>query len=371
MRNPSIDILRGIAILLMIQVHFVENLSQREASFAWLYDTSQFLGKFPAPLFTFLSGLSYCLWLRKQHSLGKSEREITLCTLRRGLLLFGAGIAFNVLVWLPEDTFNWDVLTLIGTSQIFLAFFRTLSNRSIAAICLGIVLASPALRAITDYPAYWEGNAYEYDFTLHDVVCGFFVDGYFPLFPWLAFPLSGYLVANQLYPAKNSPSQELDLSPWKWVAICALTAITLLVLGPKTWLGKADHYEQEVAEFPASIPYVSGMLGISMASLILLKRWVDPKWTSPKPTLILTILRRFSSFSLTVYVVHHMAHLWPMWIYGTLIEGEPTYFWQQATSTPAAIGLAILFTAVCYPCLVFLESLGGYDLEHFLRWASE
>ena len=35
-RYLSIDVLRDLAIMLMIQVHFVENLSPRESSFGWL-----------------------------------------------------------------------------------------------------------------------------------------------------------------------------------------------------------------------------------------------------------------------------------------------------------------------------------------------
>ena len=67
-RYLSIDVLRGVAIILMTQVHFVENLSPREPRSAWLYDVATFLGGLPAPLFTFVSGLSYALWLRKQEA---------------------------------------------------------------------------------------------------------------------------------------------------------------------------------------------------------------------------------------------------------------------------------------------------------------
>ena len=64
-RLASIDFLRAIAILLMIQVHFVENLSKREASSAALYDLSEVLGMLPAPVLTFMVGLSLWLWLRR------------------------------------------------------------------------------------------------------------------------------------------------------------------------------------------------------------------------------------------------------------------------------------------------------------------
>ena len=72
-RLASIDVLRAIAILLMVQVHFVENLSPREASSAALYDLSEALGMLPAPIFAFLVGLSLWLWLRRETGLGRRD----------------------------------------------------------------------------------------------------------------------------------------------------------------------------------------------------------------------------------------------------------------------------------------------------------
>lgn len=105
-RYLSIDILRGVAILLMIQVHFVDNLSSREIASGWLYDFSMLFGRVPAPLFAFVSGVSYGLWVRSQESRQRRDRDITRITLRRGLFLFVIGIVFNFCIWLPEETFN-------------------------------------------------------------------------------------------------------------------------------------------------------------------------------------------------------------------------------------------------------------------------
>src|SRR5438552_595261 len=123
----------------MIQVHFVDNLSPREPATAWLYDLSTGLGLVPAPLFTFVSGVSYCLWLRKQEAARRSDGDITKITVRRGLFLFGTGIAFNALVWLPEDTFNWDVLTLLGSSLLLLALVRNVPPGALALLCVAIL----------------------------------------------------------------------------------------------------------------------------------------------------------------------------------------------------------------------------------------
>ena len=54
-RYLSIDILRAVAILLMVQTHFVDDLSSKAASPSWLYDVSCWLGLWPAPC-------SPCFW---------------------------------------------------------------------------------------------------------------------------------------------------------------------------------------------------------------------------------------------------------------------------------------------------------------------
>ena len=228
----------GVAILLMVQVHFVGNLSPREPSSAWLYDASSWLGVLPAPLFTFVSGLSFCLWTRKQEKKGQSDEAITKVAIRRGLFLFGAGLALNVFVWLPEDTFDWDILTLLGASFLILAFARKLPTEVLAVICVMVLLLSPLLRDMADYSTYWEGLEYVPDLTLTDVLLGFFCNGYFPLFPWIIFPLSGFIIGDFL--ARGSLRALASLA-----AIgCGFTALAVLFhfLGDKLPAAMAEHY---------------------------------------------------------------------------------------------------------------------------------
>ncbi|MHC4627577.1 MAG: heparan-alpha-glucosaminide N-acetyltransferase domain-containing protein, partial [Planctomycetota bacterium] len=191
-RLVSVDVLRAIAILLMIQVHFVYNMSPREASTAALYDLSIVFGALPAPIFTFLAGLSLWLWLRRETALGRNELALSKVTLRRGLFLFGAGLAFAVFVWLPREVFDWDILTLIGASTLILLPMRKLPPRKLIALAILVLLVSPPLRTATDYASHWQGEEYIYTFTMRDVVLGFLLQGYFPLLPWIVFPLMGF-----------------------------------------------------------------------------------------------------------------------------------------------------------------------------------
>ena len=113
-RLASIDLLRALAIVLMTLVHFVENLAG-----SWDVVDGPFIGAnrywwmptgFAAPLFTFLSGVSYRLWADARLARGHDLEEISKITIRRGLFLILFGFAFNVLVWMPEDVFNLSLI---------------------------------------------------------------------------------------------------------------------------------------------------------------------------------------------------------------------------------------------------------------------
>jgi uncharacterized membrane protein len=132
-RQQSLDLLRTLAIALMVVVHFVENLSGTYgidggpligANGIWWLPTG-----FAAPFFTVLSGMNYRLWAAGQARRGCGDEVISKVTIRRGLFLFGIGLAFNVLVWLPEDTFNWDILTLTGSGLVAVDVVRRMPPR--------------------------------------------------------------------------------------------------------------------------------------------------------------------------------------------------------------------------------------------------
>ena len=365
MRYSSIDVLRGLAILLMIQTHFVENLSSRTDVHAWLYDLSTRLGMIPAPLFTLVSGASYSLWLRKQEAVRRRDADITWITLRRGAFLFALGMVFNVAVWLPEGTFNWDILTLIGTSLLLLAFARHLPPGVLVLICVMVLLLSPILRVASDYDSVWNLGDYDYDFTFEDVVSGFFVNGYFPLFPWIVFPFMGFLVSDALFPRPGRTA------PFPWwvastgVALIALASAGLLCQGMPGPLGK--HYLTGLTMYPASTCYVIGMLGLGMLGLLLLRRWVDQSTRITGTGRLLEFFRLFSAFSLTVYVLHHLVHVWPLWLYGAWMQNDPTHYWRTAVDTPTALLLALACIVVFYFGLRFLDRHPRYGLESLMR----
>ena len=119
-----------------------------------------------APIFTLLAGVSYYSWLTMQRDKGIDDCTISKRTVRRGLFLFGLGFAFNVFIWLPEDTFNWDILTFIGSALIFLNLIRKIPTEVLIFGILLVMILSLLFRLISDYYAFWINGYFEHDFSL-------------------------------------------------------------------------------------------------------------------------------------------------------------------------------------------------------------
>jgi|694.fasta_scaffold04687_5 uncharacterized membrane protein len=358
MRYSSIDIMRTIAIALMVLVHFMENLS---GSAVWNP------AGFGAPFFAFLAGVSYSIWTRSQESKKRSDETILKVSIRRGLFLIGIGFLFNVLVWLPQGTFNWDVLTYIGSSLLLLSLMRNLPPVVILLVAATVCLASPFLQKLAEYPEYWSEGYFDYDLTLSDVLIGYTVTGYFPLFPWLALPLIGFTVGKYMLDGKEFQRERtlrIGIIGAAFIALSFLLQATHSYLPEQMVVNPLKAWTM----FPASLAYLAGTIGMTLFSLSLLHTFVDqnPKWNSDNP--VIRVASTFSPHSLTVYLLHHIVHVWPLWIYGVLQGQEIDYYWGQAFEVTYSIPLAAIFMILCYFFLRWLDRTGRHGVEYWMRW---
>jgi uncharacterized membrane protein len=343
MRYRSIDLLRTVAIVLMVLVHFVENLSGI-TSYRWAP------GNFAAPFFTFLVGVSYYLWLTAQESRGRADSEISKQTVRRGLFLFGLGIAFNIVVWLPEGTFNWDVLTAIGASLIALNIARKVPTAVLIVACVVGFVISPPLRAIAHYEEYWLNGYFESDLSMTEVSTGFLLTGYFPMLPWIFFPLVGYASATYVFADPSETSR-----PAKRLAVfgAVLTAAGSVMITVNGYAPAAqEQFFQGWTMFPATTPFVLTALGATFIAFSLLHLWLDTRAAATPESAfgrsIGAFSGTFSRHSLSIYVLHHVVHLWPLWIYGAMKTTDPTYFWRNAMPEGQSLLLALVFLVLSY-----------------------
>ena len=358
MRYQSIDVLRTLAILIMVAVHFSENLSGQTLAV-------QGVG---APMFVILSGVSFYLWSRGLERRGVPCETITRRGVRRGLFIFGIGIAFNVLVWLPEDVFNWDVLTLIGTGLVVLSFARHAPTALLLGASALVVLMAPVLQVLVGAREYWENPWFDYDWTLWDVLVGYLVAGFFPLFPWLAYPLVGAVVGRWVFEdpersrARGSRLAGVGLVLLALGVACALFASRLLspeqfaLLGPRRI-------------FPPTTTYTLSAIGIVLLLLGLLAATVDRR-EAPRNTWR-TLTTRFSRASFTLYLLHHVVHVWPLWITAEVQGLETTSYWMGAMDQATALVLAVVFVVLCVPLLGWMERRRIPSIERLMRWLAD
>jgi len=367
-RLLSIDILRTVAIFMMVLVHFVENLAS-----GYGLSASTVIGPYhrwwlptglAAPLFTFLSGVSYRTWLTVQQQRGLAAEVIARQTIRRGLFLIGLGFVFNVFVWLPEDTFNWDILTFIGSALILLEVVRRMPAEVPPVLMLLVVVLSPALQLLADYPAYWANAYFDYDVTLSDVLLGYLVVGYFPLFPWLVFPVAGYVLAPAVLAAPAADAAKPSADRWVLLLVGLLAAGSLLLQGVAGGVAGLGRWTM----FPASTSYLLGMLAVATASLALLHRLVDraaPQRPASWPAHCCQVISRHS---LSLYLLHHVMHIWPLWVYGLATTGDPTAHWRTLLPVPVAVVLAGGFCLASVPLLLQIDRRRWPTVEGLMRW---
>ncbi len=364
----SVDILRATAILLMVQVHFVGNLSSREPSSRILYDLSDFLGGFAAPIFTFLVGLSVWLWLNKQLAIGTDETALGKFIVKRGILIVFFGLIFAVIIWTPNEIFNWDILPMIGITTMIIYALRRAPSKYLIGLALLLLLSAPPLRELTNYSSHWIYDDYMHSFTLSDILLGATLQGYFPLLPWLVFPLMGFCLGRDIFQGEQINPKAARRLPILGVVLIAISAVGALV--SEYFPTGLSWYLSPYSFYPASTTYVLGMLGFILLVFWILWQRFDLREASKTPDG--EFIRLYSKFSLTTYVVHHAVHMWPIYLLAAVNRRHDIwYYYQNAVSTPVAFVLSIVFIVGFYFFLRFLDSHKTFTLEGILRKMSE
>lgn len=346
-------------MFVMVAVHFSENLAGYTPRIAGL----------GAPAFLFLVGVSYRLWLNGRLAKGASEEAIRRSTLRRGVFLFLLGIAFNVLVWLPEDLFNWDVLTLVGVAMITLEVARRLPN-SLALLFISLVVAiSPVARTLAGWPEYWTNGYFDPDWNLRDPLLGFLVVGYFPLFPWIVVPILGFVVGNAIFGETHAGLGDTRVAGRVAMMGGSAMALAALLIGVRTIFPELfpASFQPVWTMFPATTVYLCGAMGFVATAFSLLYVGLDRRLSPTDCPRLREVASTFSRHSLTAYLMHHVVHVWPLWIYGWSRGEETTLHWQKATSLPVALALAALFLPCSYLLFRWLDKTGRGGVESWMR----
>jgi uncharacterized membrane protein len=190
----EIDVLRGVAIIMMAIYHFTYNLDQFGGyeiganSGNW-----QRFANLTAFMFVSLVGVSLVLSYTRAKERADDEWDLVLKYMLRGLRIFGYGMLITVVVWLfaPGGSIIFGILHLIGASIIFaypfLRWPKFALPVSAGLIGLGMYMGYPQV----DFPwLVWLGFRPEGIGTMYD---------YRPMIPWFGVALLGIFIGYMLY----------------------------------------------------------------------------------------------------------------------------------------------------------------------------
>jgi uncharacterized membrane protein len=216
-RLSYIDWMRGLACLLMFQTHCYDSWLSPEARKSAVLVWSRLGGTLPAPLFLFLSGISFALVTERLREKGAKPGEIAKTTIRRGAEIFALGLLFRVQEyalgyrWVPStDLLRVDILNILGLSMMFMGALCCLSaaRRTETSAALPQTVATSRLRGIfaallaatlvaMATPLLWTTHRPRHlPWPLESYINGVHIFAIpqpwlFPIFPWSAFAFVG------------------------------------------------------------------------------------------------------------------------------------------------------------------------------------
>ena len=386
-RIVSIDVLRGVSLALMIIIHCMIAYGDEKATESTLhFFFDDVIGNLGATWFLLMVGMSQVLSASRKKAAG--EWNLMKTALLRGAYLFAAGLLQSALAFGPSEMWDWDILPLIGSATVALYFCRFLPSWLILVISAALVFMAPWLRSFVDFTVSWGGelvrstffsgylagiyfepvSVYKVIWSLDEILKGYFVSGTFPIFPWLAFPLIGFVIGRRIVSGQINHD----------LPFLHLTGLALILLG--TTVSYAGIFRPESSPisdyiaplclYPNSITLFYLQTGVGLMLFASLYYYCDGRENAaPISGLLVVWLKRLSRYSLTVYFLHWLLICWPLWII-YFVTGK--FLGQDAMGAFPAFLLGLVVVALFLMCLKGWERRGGkYSLEWGLRKITE
>ncbi len=285
-RIQSIDLLRGIVMILMVLDH-VRIYFHYDAFYFNPLDISQtnpalfftrFITHFCAPVFVFLAGTSAFFVGRK-----KSNKDLSIWLIKRGLWLVIAELTIIKLAWcfkLDYSVILLQVIWILGISMIVLAGCIHLPKYATLTICALFIFGHHLFETYTPqveiFAIIW---TFLYEFKMINIGGIDIFVGY-QIIPWIfVMPLGYYL--GELYSPTISKDKRITIL--RYIGVSALLLFALLrginIYGdPSPW-GYQEAWISTILSFfnltkyPPSLLFLLFMIGIAMLFLSWAENW--------------------------------------------------------------------------------------------------
>jgi uncharacterized membrane protein len=344
-RDVSVDLLRGLAIAVMVAANLVPFLLVPPAPF-WL----RVLASVAAPLFIFLSGMMVALSSRmKKHTFSYF--------LLRGGFVFLLGALLDLLARGAVPFLDFDVLYLIGISLPLSYLFLKLDLRERMLVFLSIIVITPLIQVFFGYSGLplqvplipvLTGAAFPAG---TDILRQWLIEGWFPIFPWLAVALLGAHTGTFRW-QENGIRSFVDRN----LALPGGGALVIGVLFSYFLPGPAlTPYGYVELFYPPTMGFLLFITGLMVCLFILADGLVTTPWT-------LEPLQVLGQCSLAIYVVHTLIIellIRPLQLQVSLPLYLIAYLLFIAVMTLLAYGIRSLRLRLDHPPFIVRVLIGG------------
>jgi uncharacterized membrane protein len=157
-RRSYLDWARGIAVLIMIQVHVVDGWTLTSARSSIAFHYLNMVGGMAAPLFLWLAGITLVLSAERRGGRTGERHTAWQAVVRRGLEVFVLAFAFRLQSYLfslgasPLSIFRVDILNVMGLAVAVAGLLwgavpaRGARVTVFAVVALAIAMATPVIR---------------------------------------------------------------------------------------------------------------------------------------------------------------------------------------------------------------------------------
>lgn len=354
-RYVSADLLRGLVIIIMIEVHVFNAFLLPELRQAGWFSVLNFINGLVAPSFLFVSGFAFQVSsggrLDEMRKLGKAFWK----KIARIFQIIIIGYALHLPFYSLSKTINEstpqllesflavDVLQCIGFGLLFL-FLTRLLIKSDKAYHYFLITALIVVTLIS--PLLWKIDFNQY---VHPLVGNYFnrLNGsLFPIFPWLNFLLAGGIFAKYFVEARERNEEK------KFTRMSAIIGLVVLLSGHLFYSGLFSKTLTSI--LPNPIFYLE-RLGYILVLFYFC--WLADKKFNVKKSFVLDASRE----SLLVYWLHLII------IFGAFWKGKGLASAVGMTmSVVEAIGATILLISL----MILVAKLWGWVKKKYPRYAS-
>lgn len=291
-RIASIDALRGLAVLLMLEQHlgfWLWDMGGREGLINQaLWDNLLMvgfngLGGLAAPLFIILAGIGATLY----HERAEYRSAVLV---RRGLVIFLFGYLLNLLAldWFTAG--SWYVLHLLGFALMAAPLLLRLPSGALLSLAAVFILGAVPLQLFLGTPLLLDDNSMTDYHRPWGVLRLALAEGHFPVFPWLALFITGIPLGRWLRSGRIKPVISLAAA----AAVTAALLSVLYYLAPQLSRGHALErlFYPAPTFYPALPPLILSLLAAAAATTAFFVS-MNPRllvWLIPPGRCSLTIL---------------------------------------------------------------------------------